>query len=137
MVLDAERARIIVGRALAARSKPDLAVAELRRAQAAFETRGARPLARLAATERRRLAAYAARSRVGNSGTGVGTLTDREKQVAYLVAEGQTNRQIARQLQVTEKTVEMHLSKIFAKLGVSSRAAVASAVAAAKPRSTD
>jgi DNA-binding NarL/FixJ family response regulator/tetratricopeptide (TPR) repeat protein len=137
MVLDAERARLIVGRALAARGKPDLAVAELRRAQAAFETRGARPLARLAATERRRLAAYAARSRVGTSGTGLGILTDREKQVAYLVAEGQTNRQIARQLQVTEKTVEMHLSKIFAKLEVSSRAAVASAVAASKPRSTD
>jgi DNA-binding NarL/FixJ family response regulator len=137
MVLDAERARLIAGRALAARGKPDLAAAELRRAQAAFETRGARPLARLAATERRRLAAYAARAKPGASGIGLDTLTDREKQVAYLVAEGQTNRQIARQLQVTEKTVEMHLSKIFAKLGVSSRAAVASAVVAAKPRSAD
>jgi hypothetical protein len=43
MVLDAERARLIVGRALAARGKPDQAAAELRRAQAVFERLGARP----------------------------------------------------------------------------------------------
>jgi DNA-binding NarL/FixJ family response regulator len=132
MVLDAERARLIVGRALAARGKPDQAAAELRRAQAVFERLGARPLARQATTERRRLAAHAARARTGTSGAGLSTLTPREKQIAHLVAEGQTNRQIARHLQVTEKTVEMHLSNVFAKLEVSSRAAVASAVAASR-----
>lgn len=76
------------------------------------------PLARLAATERRRLAAYAACSKVSTSGTGLGTLTGREKQVAHLVAEGQANRQIARQLRVTEKTVEMYLSKILPSSGL-------------------
>ncbi|MGH8895994.1 MAG: response regulator transcription factor [Egibacteraceae bacterium] len=56
-------------------------------------------------------------------------LSDRELQVAELVSTGHTNRQIARSLSLSEKTVETYLRRIFAKLGVSSRAAVASAVA--------
>nr|WP_223185786.1 helix-turn-helix transcriptional regulator [Streptomyces sp. CBMA152] len=55
-------------------------------------------------------------------------LTRREGEVAALVSEGLTNRQIAQRLQVTEKTVQMHLSNAFGKLGVTSRAALASAV---------
>ena len=48
-------------------------------------------------------------------------LTRREQQVASLVSRGLTNRGIAERLHVTDKTVEMHLSNIFAKLGVSTR----------------
>jgi DNA-binding NarL/FixJ family response regulator len=59
----------------------------------------------------------------------LGGLSARERQVATLVAAGMTNRQIASDLVVSEKTVESHLSHIFVKLDVSSRAAVASAVA--------
>lgn len=54
-----------------------------------------------------------------------GALSPRELQVATLVSRGCTNKQIAEQLFVTEKTVETHLSRIFTKLGVSSRAALA------------
>jgi DNA-binding NarL/FixJ family response regulator len=46
-------------------------------------------------------------------------LTPREREVLGLVAEGKTNAGIARQLWVTEKTVETHVSSILGKLGVS------------------
>jgi DNA-binding NarL/FixJ family response regulator len=56
-------------------------------------------------------------------------LTRREAEVAALIGEGRTNRQIAAQLVVSERTVDAHLRNMFAKLDVSSRAAVAAALA--------
>jgi DNA-binding NarL/FixJ family response regulator len=50
-------------------------------------------------------------------------LTPRELQVLRLVAGGETNRAIAAQLCISEKTVDRHVSNIFTKLDVSSRAA--------------
>ncbi len=50
-------------------------------------------------------------------------VTDREVEVLRLVAAGRTNRQIAGELSISEKTVERHLGNIFTKLGVSNRAA--------------
>jgi DNA-binding CsgD family transcriptional regulator len=59
----------------------------------------------------------------------IGGLTDREAEVLQLVAAGLSNRAIAAQLVLSEKTVARHLSNIFTKLGVSSRAgATASAL---------
>jgi len=52
-------------------------------------------------------------------------LTPRQRQVAALVAEGATNRQIARQLGIADKTVEVHLAQIMARLEVHNRAQVA------------
>ena len=60
----------------------------------------------------------------GRSGRGRATvLTDREREVLSLMAEGRTNRQIAGVLVLSEKTVKRHLSNSFAKLGVGTRAA--------------
>ena len=57
-----------------------------------------------------------------------GGLTARQAEVLHLVAQGKTDRQIAAELVLSEKTVGRHLDNIFARLGVSSRAA-ATAVA--------
>jgi DNA-binding NarL/FixJ family response regulator/tetratricopeptide (TPR) repeat protein len=52
---------------------------------------------------------------------GLGALTARENDVLGLLVEGRTNRQIARQLYISEKTVSVHVSNILTKLGVRSR----------------
>lgn len=51
-------------------------------------------------------------------------LTDREREVLDLIAEGLTNRDIARRLTLSDKTVRNHVSNIFAKLQVADRAQV-------------
>ena len=53
-------------------------------------------------------------------------LTQRELEILRLVAEGQTNGHIARQLWVTEQTVKFHLGNLYRKLGVPNRLAAAS-----------
>jgi DNA-binding NarL/FixJ family response regulator len=58
----------------------------------------------------------------------VGALTKREHEIADLVTDRMTNRQIAEQLFLSDKTVESHIRNIFMKLGVSSRVDVARAV---------
>ena len=54
-----------------------------------------------------------------------GGLTEREAEVLRLVAAGRTNKEIAAELFLSEKTVARHLSNIFTKIGVSSRVAAA------------
>lgn len=58
-------------------------------------------------------------------------LTDRELEVLVAVSEGERNKEIARRLGITERTVKAHLTSIYNKLGVDSRAA-AIAIAAQK-----
>jgi RNA polymerase sigma factor (sigma-70 family) len=48
-------------------------------------------------------------------------LSPREQQVVSALVAGYTNKQIAKQLKISESTVKHHLSKIFDKLGVSTR----------------
>jgi len=50
------------------------------------------------------------------------TLTDREKQILILVAQGLSNTEIAKYLVISEKTVRNHITHILAKLGLSTRA---------------
>jgi DNA-binding NarL/FixJ family response regulator len=52
-------------------------------------------------------------------------LSRREQQVAQLVARGLTNRQIAEELFVSERTAENHVQHILAKLGLSNRTQIA------------
>jgi NarL family two-component system response regulator LiaR len=49
------------------------------------------------------------------------SLTDRERQVLEQLALGKTNKEIAQELVITERTVKFHVSSIFSKLGVSNR----------------
>jgi DNA-binding CsgD family transcriptional regulator len=62
---------------------------------------------------------------------GLGSLTDTERSVANLVAEGLTNRQIAERVIISRHTVDFHLRSIFRKVGVGSRVELARQVIAA------
>lgn len=95
--------------------------ATLEEAGAVFDGLGA---ARWAETTRRELAAISGRQAGGDE------LTAAERRVADLVAEGRTNREVAAALYLTERTIESHLSRIYAKLGVRSRAELAHRMAA-------
>jgi len=62
--------------------------------------------------------------RPGNSGGaagGIDSLTGREREVLAEIAKGRSNREIARALTVSEKTVKAHVSAVLAKLGVQDR----------------
>jgi DNA-binding CsgD family transcriptional regulator len=59
-----------------------------------------------------------------------GVLTDREREIALLVAQHKTNKEIARALDISSRTVSTHLSNVFQKLGVDSRAALTDAIRA-------
>jgi ATP/maltotriose-dependent transcriptional regulator MalT len=103
---DAARARTHLARALAALGDDDAASTEREAARAA--------LTGLCATGELR--------RLGGAGPGGdGGLTRREVEVLTAVARGASNRAIAAELVISERTVERHVSNIFTKLGVASR----------------
>ena len=125
------RARLIAGRALAG-SDRDTALRELAAAEQVAATAGAARVRDEALQEQRRLGRRVGRGgERGRAGGGVGSLSPREREVAGLVADGRTNREIAARLFLSEKTIETVLSRVFRKLGVRSRAEVAARVAAA------
>lgn len=80
------------------------------------------------------LAGLVARRADGRSG-GPGGLTRREREVANLVARGLSNRAVASELIVSERTVETHVQNVLMKLGFSSRSQIASWVVANDPPS--
>jgi two-component system NarL family response regulator len=56
-------------------------------------------------------------------------LTRREREIAELIGNGESNKQIARQLAITERTVKAHLTEIFRKLGIADRLKLALLIA--------
>ena len=79
--------------------------------------------------ELRRLGArHEPRGPAGGDSGGLAELTKRELEIARLVTDRKTNREIAAELFLSAKTVESHIRNIFHKLGVSSRTEVARAV---------
>jgi DNA-binding NarL/FixJ family response regulator len=81
-----------------------------------------------AARELRRVGAHVPTG-ARRSTTGGDPLTEREREIAELVAGGATNKQVAVALFVSDKTVERHLSNVYAKLGVRSRTELAAMLA--------
>ena len=109
---EAGRVRVLIGLACRALGDEGTAELELDAARSVFEELGAEPdLARLRAAA------------ASGSAAGPTTLTPRELEVLRLVAAGMTNRAIASDLVLSEKTVARHISNIFTKLQLSSRAA--------------
>ncbi len=128
----ASQSRTLEGQALAAAGRRDDAITTLQRAEADLAAYGAVRYADEAARELRRLGRRVTR-RGRSGGVGDAGLTARELEVARLVMAGRTNREIAAELFLSEKTVETHLRHAFEKLGVSSRAALAGVLARAAP----
>ena len=56
-----------------------------------------------------------------SSNVDLNVLTDREREVTSLILKGASNKEIARQLDITERTVKAHLTSIFSKLGARDR----------------
>ena len=109
---EAARVRVLIGLASRELGDTDAAEMEFDAALWTFQQLGARP-------DVRRVEALSRSVRHKADGG----LSAREIQVLRLVAAGKTNRQVAADLFISERTVERHLSNIFNKLGVSSRAA--------------
>lgn len=108
---EAARARALLASACRVLGDHETAEMELDEASRVFRELGATPDAvRVDALLRR-------------ATSGTGGLTGREVEVLALVATGQTNRDIAGALSISEKTVARHVSNIFTKLGLSSRSA--------------
>ncbi|WP_201447264.1 helix-turn-helix transcriptional regulator [Conexibacter woesei] len=133
MPFERARSELVLGERLRrARRRAD-ARAPLTRALRAFEQIGAEPWAQRARTELRATGgpagAGAGAAAAERQATPVGELTPHELQVALLVAEGRTNRDVGSALFLSPKTIEHHLSAIYRKLGLRSRAQLAAAMA--------
>ncbi len=127
--LERERSRALAGRALGQAGRRPAAVAALEQARGRLAAWSATRLADLAARELRRLGV--SRTRRPRRGRGAGplsALSARELEVAQLVEQRLTNREIAEHLVLSPRTVEHHIEHIFDKLGVDSRVAVARAI---------
>ncbi len=66
---------------------------------------------------------------------GEATLTEREREIAALVAAGHATRAVAESLVISERTVETHIASVYRKLGVASRGELAALLGAAAPQS--
>ena len=111
---EAARVRLQTARACGQLGDHDTAEMELDAARQVFEQLGAAPALEQALLE---LTDHAA------APPAAGGLTPREVEVLRLVATGATNREIADTLVISDKTVARHVSNMFTKLGLSSRAA--------------
>ncbi|WP_408898429.1 AAA family ATPase [Nocardioides sp. R1-1] len=119
---DAALLRVLLGRALAAAGVTEEAVAVLGEAAARLDAMGAhrhrdraeQVLGQLGHRPRRR-------TRSGSGTSGVDALTEREREIAELLAERCTNPEIADRLYLSPRTVETHVRNIFRKLDVTTR----------------
>jgi DNA-binding NarL/FixJ family response regulator len=127
--LEYTRVLVDLGAALRRANRRDAARDPLRRALTLADRGGMRLLARRA---RHELVAAGARPRRA-AVTGVDSLTSAEHRVATLAAEGHSNPEIAQRLYVTRRTVETHLTHVYAKLGVATRTDLAASLGGAGP----
>ena len=121
---DRARTLLVQGAALRRAKRKADARDTLEQAVAAFDELSATAFAKRARDEL---------ARTGGRRRSEGGLTATERQIAELVAEGRSNKEVAAALFVTVKTVEANLSRVYAKLGLRSRADLARHIAAGNP----
>jgi len=124
--IEEARAQLVAGSALRRRRRPAASQDMLKRATATFARVGA--LGWLAAAESELTGQRGQADRDPTGG-----LTVQEMRVAQEIAAGATNRQAATRLFCSPKTIEYHLTRVYAKLGVRSRAALAGRMATLVP----
>ena len=124
LVFHAGRLRRHIARLLTIDGDREGAARELRRAHDTFLRLGAALELRLTREAMRELGLRPPQQTVVQGGT----LTVREREIAELVAHHKTNKEIARALEISARTVSTHLSNVFQKLGVDSRGALADLV---------
>ena len=112
------RTLLVHGSILRRRQRKRQAHEALGRALGIFERLGALVYAERARSELARIGGRAVAAGVG--------LSETERRIAELVAQGRANKEVAAALSLSPKTVEWNLSKVYAKLGVRSRAELAS-----------
>ena len=117
-VFDAARIRRNLAQLLVTSGDRDAAARELRRAHDVFARIGAENELNGVRDELRELGARPPSRTIGE---GAGALTGRELEIARLVAERKSNKEIGVALRISSRTVSTHLSNVFAKLGVRSR----------------
>ena len=126
---DAGRGHLLAGQAWRQAGDPERAKVQLGRAADVFAACGARLAHEEAVRELRRAGARTARlSLPSQPGVDANRLTPRESEIAAMVAQGRSNREIAATLFLSARTVETHVSHILAKLGVNTRVAIAAVV---------
>lgn len=124
MPFENARTQLLLGQLRRRRRRKQAAEPDLREALHTFERLGAPLWADRARAELVRLA--------GPTDAEIG-LTTAERQIAERAAAGQSNKQIAAELFVAPKTVERHLSNVYRKLGIRSRAGLSAALRPASP----
>jgi DNA-binding CsgD family transcriptional regulator len=120
------RAQLVYGEWLRRQRRPRDAREQLRRAYTLFTGVGMEAFAERARAELRATGAQALKRTSGAPDV----LTAQEALIARLASQGSSNPQIAAQLFISPATVAYHLVKVFAKLGISSRGQIASALPA-------
>jgi DNA-binding NarL/FixJ family response regulator len=119
------RAQLAYGEWLRRQRRPAEARAHLRAAREAFDALGVVPWSDRARSELR-ASGEASRRRVPQARE---LLTPQELQIAQMAAEGLTNREIGQKLYLSPRTISTHLHRIFPKLGITSRGALAGMLA--------